>query len=229
VSSIAPYSGRRLFARSSHGERLAGLALIVGLHAALIGALLSVKEVREKVESAAPLMVSLITLPPKPEPAPPTPPVVTPPKPKPLPRMIVTQKPTPSPIEAVPVEPEPAESPPAEPEPAAPPVTAVEAAPAELPPVTPPSYIAAYLNNPAPEYSYAAKRAGEQGKVLLRVLVNAQGTADEVRLEQGSGYARLDEAAMHTVRVRWRFVPARQGDTPVAAWVIVPITFKLKH
>ena len=34
--------------------------------------------------------------------------------------------------------------------------------------------------------------------------------------------------AIDTVK-RWRFVPARQGDRAVAAWVLVPITFSLER
>jgi protein TonB len=37
----------------------------------------------------------------------------------------------------------------------------------------------------------------------------------------------LDEAAMNAVK-HWSFVPARQGDTPIPAWVDVPILFRLK-
>jgi protein TonB len=37
---------------------------------------------------------------------------------------------------------------------------------------------------------------------------------------------RLDDAARLAVS-NWRFVPARQGDTPVTAWVVVPVRFAL--
>ena len=39
---------------------------------------------------------------------------------------------------------------------------------------------------------------------------------------------RLDEAAKSAVE-RWRFVPARQGDAPVEAAVLVPLNFTLNH
>lgn len=71
-----------------------------------------------------------------------------------------------------------------------------------------------------------SKRLGEQGKVLLRVKVGADGQAQEVSVLQSSGFPRLDEAAREAVR-NWRFVPARQGDQAVAAPVNVPIVFKL--
>jgi protein TonB len=47
-----------------------------------------------------------------------------------------------------------------------------------------------------------------------------------VEIRTSSGVERLDRAALDAVR-RWRFVPARQGDTPVDAWVLVPIRFSL--
>jgi protein TonB len=48
-----------------------------------------------------------------------------------------------------------------------------------------------------------------------------------VQLKASSGSQRLDTAALETVR-QWKFVPARRGDTPVEAWVLVPITFSLR-
>ena len=62
---------------------------------------------------------------------------------------------------------------------------------------------------------------------MLRVHVSADGNADAIELKSSSGSARLDEAALSTVK-RWRFVPARQGEQPVAAWTVIPITFSLK-
>ena len=94
-------------------------------------------------------------------------------------------------------------------------------------PVVPPNFSASYLENPTPVYPPLARRVGEQGKVMLRVLVNAKGTADTVELRSSSGSTSLDEAALESVK-HWRFVPARQGDQPVPAWVLIPITFSLK-
>ena len=85
---------------------------------------------------------------------------------------------------------------------------------------------AEYLNNPAPAYPLISRRQGESGRVLLLVQVTAQGAAGHVEIRQGSGFPRLDEAALNAVR-NWRFVPARRGDEAVAASVVVPITFRL--
>lgn len=86
---------------------------------------------------------------------------------------------------------------------------------------------AAYLNNPAPDYPPTARAAGEQGKVLLKALIDHQGHVAEISVRKTSGYPSLDHAALNSVK-QWRFVPAqRQGET-VAAWVLVPVLFDLE-
>lgn len=93
--------------------------------------------------------------------------------------------------------------------------------------VVAPRFDAAYLNNPEPDYPTLSKRLGEEGRVLLRVLVTPEGLADQVEVRQSSGYARLDQAALATVK-RWRFTPARRGEERVLAWVLVPLSFQLE-
>ena len=68
---------------------------------------------------------------------------------------------------------------------------------------------------------------GEQGRVVLRVRVDAQGLPIDVQLHASSGSERLDASALQTVR-RWKFIPARLGNDAVAATVLVPIAFSLK-
>jgi protein TonB len=99
------------------------------------------------------------------------------------------------------------------------------AAPPE--PITPPIFNADYLDNPPPPYPMSARRSGQQGRVVLRVLVTPAGTAEEVEVRDSSGHVRLDEAARDTVR-HWRFVPAKRGAQPIPAWVLIPISFRLK-
>ncbi|WP_300452496.1 TonB family protein [Accumulibacter sp.] len=83
-----------------------------------------------------------------------------------------------------------------------------------------------YLHNPQPVYPIASRRLGEEGRVLLRVRVSAQGWPAEVDVKQSSGFPRLDQAARAAVQ-RWRFVPARQGTEAVEASVLVPLQFTL--
>jgi len=68
---------------------------------------------------------------------------------------------------------------------------------------------------------------GEQGKVMLRVYVSASGAAEKVDIHSSSGSPRLDQAARDAM-AQWTFAPAREGREPVAAWVLVPITFVLE-
>lgn len=101
-----------------------------------------------------------------------------------------------------------------------------EAIPKEEP-VEQPSFNADYLDNPSPGYPSLSRKLREEGRVLLRVHVNAGGQPAQVDLHQSSGFSRLDDRALETVK-RWKFVPARRGGDPVEAWVIVPIQFSLK-
>lgn len=101
------------------------------------------------------------------------------------------------------------------------------AAPVPPAPVTPPRSDAAYLNNPRPAYPLAARRRGDQGTVLIRVLVTTEGLAAGVSLEKTSGHPALDESALSAVK-SWRFVPARQGGQAIESPYVVPIVFKVE-
>jgi len=90
-----------------------------------------------------------------------------------------------------------------------------------------PSFNASYLDNPAPNYPPVSRRLGEQGKVLLRVQVAADGIADSVTLQTSSGSTRLDQAALAAVK-KWRFVPAKRGGQAVSASVVVPVSFSIE-
>lgn len=119
---------------------------------------------------------------------------------------------------------------------APPPAPAAEAAPAKSAPVEAPApapivqprFDAAYLNNPPPNYPTLSRRMNEQGKVFLRVHVLPSGLPDQVELKTSSGFPRLDNSATEAVK-HWRFVPAKQGNDAVAAWVVVPVAFNLEN
>lgn len=104
---------------------------------------------------------------------------------------------------------------------------ASDSAPRSAAALTPARFDAAYLRNPAPAYPAMSRRLGEEGKVMLRVQVGADGLPIAVHLEKSSNFPRLDEAARQGVE-RWRFVPARQGEQAVEASVIVPVLFRLE-
>jgi protein TonB len=118
------------------------------------------------------------------------------------------------------------------PQPPAPPaLPPIEAVPPPSPPappvVTAARFDADYLSNPKPVYPVASRRMGEEGKVVLRVHVAADGAARAVEVKQSCGFPRLDEAAKAAVE-QWRFVPARRGGDAVDSWVSVPIVFSLQ-
>ncbi|MDP3637359.1 MAG: energy transducer TonB [Azonexus sp.] len=92
---------------------------------------------------------------------------------------------------------------------------------------SPARFDAAYLHNPRPNYPAVSRRLGEEGKVLLRVLVSPDGRAAAVNLEKSSNFERLDEAARQAV-AQWRFVPAKRGDETVEATIIIPLVFRLE-
>ncbi len=90
-----------------------------------------------------------------------------------------------------------------------------------------PSSDADYLQNPKPAYPALSKRLGEQGKVVVRVLIGADGTPQKAEIRQSSGFDRLDQAALSTV-MRWRYVPGKRAGVPEAMWYQVPINFVLE-
>ena len=81
-----------------------------------------------------------------------------------------------------------------------------------------------YLSNPAPEYPLASHRRHEEGTVLLKVAVSADGLPTAVSLERSCGHGLLDDAALETVR-RWTFAPARAGGVPIPSVVVIPVRF----
>jgi protein TonB len=228
LAAVRPYS----FQAASHASRRIGLLAAVTLHAFIGAALLSYEPSRQALFAAVPIMVDLIT-PPSLEPKPEPPVEIRRPKPKPIPKPAI-KEPEPPPVIAAPVE-APSPSPiliaPPPPEPAPPPPppapAPVDVAPPPPVAVTPPIFTADYLENPPPAYPSMSRRLGEQGRVILRVRVNAGGGADEIQVRESSGHARLDNAARDTVR-GWRFVPAKRGEMPVPAWVLIPISFRLE-
>jgi protein TonB len=199
-----------------------GLLATVVLHAAALGTLLAYEPTRSALAAAAPIMVDWIAAP-KTEPviAPPEPPKPKPvhhrPKPVGTPKIVAAPLESPSPSPAVV---------PAPPPPPPPQQIAAVQAPAPEPVVVPPVFNAAYLQNPAPAYPALSRRLHEEGRVVLRVLVNTTGAADQVQLQTSSGFARLDESA-RTAITRWKFVPAKRGAQPIADWVLIPVNFRL--
>lgn len=204
-------------------DRGAGIAVVVLLHAAVIAALLQIGAVREALVETAPLFVSFIAPDaPKEEPVPPAPPPPTP-KPRPPSRLIASERPVTTPTEFV-APPAPVE------EPVAP--AAVEASPAPPAPAASagmaPKVITAvqYLRPPRVEYPMASRRLGEQGRVIVRVLIDKTGHAERVELHQASTHPRLNEAALKAAREAL-YRPYSENGEPQVVWALVPMLFEL--
>lgn len=213
----SPGGARR---RGAIAGRSAAFTTVVALHGLVGMALLRAVSQPAPVTPPTPIFASLLL----PRPAVET--VQSPPPPRRVPRRPVPRRPLPVAAEATA---SPATAPPAATAPSAPAPPAVprsEAGTPTPPPLLPPRFDAAYLDNPAPAYPALSRRLGEQGLVRLRVLVSAAGEPERVELERSSGSLRLDHSAQAAV-ARWRFVPARRGSEAVPAWVIVPISFHL--
>jgi protein TonB len=106
-------------------------------------------------------------------------------------------------------------------------VAKVGTAPKKADVFTEANFQANYGYNPKPVYPGIARRHHWEGQVTLRVHVSADGTSASVRVQRSSGHEELDESAVVAVK-KWRFIPAKRGDTPVSSSVLVPIVFNLK-
>jgi protein TonB len=217
------------------------VAMVLMLHGVVLTGTLvfaSKAEVPPPPKAEVPMIVSLLNEIPvapiidKLEPEPPKPllkPIVKKVQPKravetPMPQPVVSETLTANPVPETSVEnstPEPVV------ETVATKAPAVSEKPAPKKEVTePPRFGVAYLNNPKPQYPPMSRRVGEEGRVLFKVLVNANGDPETVEIASSSGSERLDNAALTAVK-QWRFVPAKRNNEAISAYVTVPISFKL--
>lgn len=90
-----------------------------------------------------------------------------------------------------------------------------------------PSADAQYLNNPRLRYPPISHRLGEQGTVMIQVLVSDKGLPKDARIKTSSGFFRLDDAALTAV-FSWRFVPGKRAGVAQSMWFTVPITFGIQ-
>jgi periplasmic protein TonB len=228
--TIRPHRSRddALPAAARHG--LVGAVVLAHLGGAW--GLMQIQSVRDAVSEVAPLVVDFVAPAPPPDqpkpPPPPPPPVVPrtlPPPPLPV---IATQAPTTAALPAMVVPPPPAE--PVPPPPAEPAAPAAPPAPPAPPPVvrTIPATAVAYLEEPAPVFPSASRRLREEGEVLVRVEIGADGRARQVLLSRSSGFSRLDNAALAAVRAA-RFRPYTENGVALTVWSTVPIRFELEQ
>jgi periplasmic protein TonB len=75
-----------------------------------------------------------------------------------------------------------------------------------------------------PIYPAQSSRAHEEGTTVVAVLIGPAGHPEQVKVLRSSGFARLDDAAVHAIR-QWTFVPRK--DAAPEDWAQVQVGFHL--
>lgn len=76
-----------------------------------------------------------------------------------------------------------------------------------------------------PVYPELAKKAGIEGRVVVKVLINTKGDVEKVEVLKS--HPMLDDAAIAAAK-KFKFKPGKQRDRYVKVWMTIPFTFKLK-
>ncbi len=204
------------------GARLVGAGFVILLHVAFVYALVTNLAHRTVDVVRAPVETRIIdeAQQQKPE-QPPPPPIFTPPPAAfvPPPEVHVELPPPPPKSTAItvvaPVRPVPTPAPPA-------PAPAPVAEPVRVMPRIDASH------SHEPEYPPTSRRLGEEGSLILQVLVGADGRVTDSKLMQTSGFDRLDQAALEGVKGNYRFVPGTVDGKPAPMWFTFRFTWKLR-
>lgn len=194
-------------------NRTVGIVVVVVFHALLLYGFAS-GLARKEIEVLPPPIETTILEEDRPveEPPPPPPPTFEPPPPPfvPMPEILISQPPPASSRAITTVTTE---------RPVAPPPVAAPAAPVRVAPVVKAS------NCRPPEYPAASERLGETGSVVVALLVGTDGKVTDSRVEQSSGFPRLDQAALKGLS-RCRFTAGTLDGKPEASWQVLKYTFK---
>lgn len=91
-----------------------------------------------------------------------------------------------------------------------------------------PTTVARATSRPAPEYPALAQRRGLEGRVTLRLRINARGRVVDAVVVDSEPKGIFDAAARRAAR-RYRFTPARAGTKPVASTLQQTIRFELER
>ena len=78
-----------------------------------------------------------------------------------------------------------------------------------------------------PKYPELAQRAGIEGRVIVKIWVDKNGAPHQA-IVMKSDAEIFDQPAVDAA-MQYRFTPAIMNKGPVAVWVVIPFTFKLKQ
>ena len=81
------------------------------------------------------------------------------------------------------------------------------------------------LKKVAPIYPPLARKAGVEGLVVVKVLIDTKGNVEKVEILKS--IPMLNNAAIAAVK-QFKFSPGRQRDRYVKVWMSIPFKFKLK-
>jgi protein TonB len=84
-----------------------------------------------------------------------------------------------------------------------------------------------YIQAPQADYPAIARRLGEEGRVVMQVLVNDKGRAEKVEILKSSGFARLDESAKLAL-LRALFKPYVEDGKATMVLATASINFSLR-
>jgi periplasmic protein TonB len=103
----------------------------------------------------------------------------------------------------------------------------VEKTTEEPKPIVLPNTDAHEFNNVKPVYPAMSKKLQEEGVVLLTILVTKKGRVTKIEIKNSSGFKRLDDAAVNTIKY-WQFNPATQAGEAIDYWYDIPVEFNLR-
>ncbi len=84
----------------------------------------------------------------------------------------------------------------------------------------------AFLQQVAPDYPESARNSGDQGRCMVRVLIDPNGRVTQATVVKPSGSKWLDRAAIKAAE-QSTFAPYRENGQPIAVMVDIPYDFKL--
>jgi protein TonB len=95
----------------------------------------------------------------------------------------------------------------------------------------PPDFVAVeqepkFINQIRPVYPEIARKAGMEGRVVLKVLIDKDGKPVKATIMKNPGTDVFDEAAIASV-MQSSYSPGIQNGRPVKVWMVIPIAFKL--
>ncbi len=98
--------------------------------------------------------------------------------------------------------------------------------PVRLPTLTGATRDSRYANAFQPTYPAAERRAGNEGRVVVRVLIGTDGRVKQVEKVSAASDAFFEVTERQALN-KWRFKPATRDGVPQESWQILSVSFRL--